>query len=791
MLALVVTLLLFCSLGESDPAGSASTTDSGSGELTPITEEEAVCPTKTKTLHLVAMAPFPNPIRELSPGWAGGPAVIPGSQLAVKHINSRCDILEGFKLELLVANSGCDVITKVHEGFFKELFGKSGSNQVIGIVGPGCSDSTIHLASLIAYNGVSLINIAPSATSPLLVNKTKYPNTFRPIPSNLGYIQMYLELIRQKNYKGVAILYEAERLVHVTTETRFQKSLKENNISARSYGLFDSQIPLIEIKNTHRIIFVFGGASISRKLMCLAKHENMIHDDYQFIFSERRLDHFKVNVSFSLNKIDYKCSKEDMLKAVTGILLSGIRLIREDKETPLISGMDYNQFEKEYKVMLNAYKNQLNLSKVVETQHQSGYYDSTWAFALSFNASMQNSNFSLDNYKYGHHEMTNIIREEMLKVNFQGVRGTVHFNSTTLDGEGVTVLEMFQIMHEKPRLIGVFDPRREARKQLNLSDESLLIEQSHFNLVSVSSPTYVVAIMFTILVAMTIITVTFHVANTKWIRFMKATSPALNHIIFSGCYLYLLSVLFLTIQEEIKRGLNFNDTHSNLYVYYGVFCSAVIWCESIAPTLILGTICAKTWRVYRIFSHSSASFIKHLEDFRLVLFICVLLVVDTIFNITWNLVNPWSAAKAEQQELSVGIVCRCDKVLIWSLCLACQKALLLLVVVYLSILTRRIPKREYKQTKYTNALVYILMFIGSIAIPVYLILYGSTKIHLATVSYLALSIKGIASVAVCTVLIFLPPLKLIFKAKWKAHRFESETMTQTLSVTHSFSVNHK
>ena len=66
------------------------------------------CLTKKTKLYLIAMAPFRDSKLGLKPSWESGPAVIPGIQVAVRHINSRCDVLKGYRLELVVANSGCN-----------------------------------------------------------------------------------------------------------------------------------------------------------------------------------------------------------------------------------------------------------------------------------------------------------------------------------------------------------------------------------------------------------------------------------------------------------------------------------------------------------------------------------------------------------------------------------------------------------------------------------------------------------------------------------------------------------
>lgn len=693
--------------------------------------------------------------------------MIPGSQVAVQHINSRCDILEDYELKLQVNDSGCNIISKATISTIENLFHRP-NERVIGIIGPGCSEAAIVIGKLVAHDSVSLLNIAPSATSPALVNVTEFPNTFRPVVSSLGFIDMYADFVQLKNFISVCILYEAERPFHIETANKFQKRLQQSNVTFSSFGMIQTFIPLHDIMNKYRIIFVFAGGGLSSKLMCLAFHEKMLYPTYQFIFNDRRLNHFVKEVSLNHAGIILKCNKEVMQRATVGIILNLVRLTRKDQNKTLESGMNYTQFYEDYQATLELYKQELNLSNVVATEHQSGYYDSTWALALSLDASIPRLeaelNKSLSDYKWGEKNMTEIIRSELLEVNFEGIRGRVQFSNRTLDGKNVTVIDMFQVqMKGYVKEVAVYNPIYSEGSKLLVFDplnKSIFIDDE-FNEEIISPPLYVEIIVFITISITTLSTVIFHILNSLWTsaKSMKVTSPSLNHLIFSGCYLYILSILFKSLQL-------LPETHHP--VFFGVRCSSFIWCESIALTLIFTTICVKTWRVFRIFSHASAKVITDLNDTRLILYVCAVLLIDVVFNVVWNTINPWSRYRVAFDQLRVRVVCNCDNIIVWLSCLLTQKALLTFVVLYLSIITRRIPKREYKQTKSTNALVYSLIFLYFFTIPLHLILLSKTSVSLVTVSYIALCVKNIMCVVLCTVFIFLPPVLPILRSKWKA-----------------------
>lgn len=74
---------------------------------------------------------------------------------------------------------------------------------------------------------------------------------------------------------------------------------------------------------------------------------------------------------------------------------------------------------------------------------------------------------------------------------------------------------------------------------------------------------------------------------------IKANSPHLNHLIFFGCYLTVMGTMLYIIRQKIDA-----DIDSNL-------CVTVSWFFSVGTSLIIGTVCMKTWRLYRIIYTSS------------------------------------------------------------------------------------------------------------------------------------------------------------------------------------------
>ena len=736
---------------------------------------------KTKTVSLLVMAPFPD-ATGLDPGRETGPIVIPASIAAANSINARCDMLGDYWVRLLVADSGCDIISKPVSSLLSVLFDPE--HHVAGIIGPSCSEATIELGALLAHPAISLLHISPSATSLELLDQAKFPNTFRALGSSRGFVTMYLALIRNLEIKKVAIFFEHVSSVQATAANDFHQRIMDEHVDTdvNVLGISNFLIPLEQIQNQYRLVFVFGGEEIARKLLCLAFHKGMTFPDYQFIFSEIILQDIRrsTNVSVNVNGKVLECTggAGDMTTASMGIILSLPVLIRRDTNNTLIDNQTTDDFYDTYWNIKTEYEVQTGLHvPVIEiNNHQTTYYDSMWAFALALNASIprfeSELGVSLGDYSYGHPNMTNIIRHELLDVEFEGTRGIVDFSNETLDGEDIMLIEV-TIVENSPTqfaFVAVFDPI--GNSSISFRNREAIIPDS-FDQSLIAPPIYVETVVL-IIVALTAITlVVFHTVNLKWtgMRSIKVSSPLLNNLIFLGCYLYLLSILFVSFNHVV------GDQNQ---IIFAVKCGGFMWCESIALSLIFGTICIKSWRIRRIFSRSSTlirmrsrndtsrkekcnPFATH----SLILYICAIVLLDVTFQVSWNVIDPWFM-RTRRVGHNIHLSCDCDYISIWVSLLIGQKAVLTIVVLYLSIATRNVHRKEYNHTKSTNALVYIYIFMNGLLSSMSVLLLNSSNLSFVTFGYLAICLKNILSVIMCTLLVFLPPVLPILKEKWRS-----------------------
>ena len=74
---------------------------------------------------------------------------------------------------------------------------------------------------------------------------------------------------------------------------------------------------------------------------------------------------------------------------------------------------------------------------------------------------------------------------------------------------------------------------------------------------------------------------------------MKLGSPYVNILIIVGAVVYYILVILLGVDENVAS-----------YSTVDELCHARVWLAIIGFSLLYGTIFAKTWRIYYIFSHT-------------------------------------------------------------------------------------------------------------------------------------------------------------------------------------------
>ena len=732
-------------------------------------------PEKNKTINFLVLGPYPDTTPGFSPSWSGGPAVIAAARLARDHINNRTDILPDYRIELLEDDSGCRVFSKTVIAFAKYI--ASGIN-LAGIVGPGCSDAAEILALVLAKPRVNVIQIAPSATSPALVSPV-YFTTYRILSSSLRYAETFMELIQHNCWMRIASLYDGERENFQIAFRAFRRTISSKfliNCSrlpvsptlAFESAIYEKFYPISELTlNRARIIFVFASTPRAKQLMCLAYMKNMVYPNYQWLFHDRSLSGFLEKVKVTNDGVNYTCSTEDMIEATKGIILNNyiLRAVDKNKRTFPVN-VSYNDYIIEYETYYKQLLKELDITTAdVSTsgpKWATTYYDAMWAFAIALDKSMPDlheKGLSLSNYTLGRGDITEVVIEKLNnEVDFHGVTGQVKFESTRDSPTAINITSVVcsnnYCNKTKDIPVGIFD----GRNLIITTTERTFINDT-FETTSIKVPVVIGSLILAVTALILIIIISLQLVITVYHSFkpIKATSPNLSHLIFSGCYLNLMSVIVFVSK----------DTFDLDSVVYGVFCNLSTTSISFGFTLVFGTICAKIWRVYRIFRHFRTDRASGaISDTSLIFFVVFLLFLDVLLTSSWVLFDPWLRSTTDKfvgTLIEIRSTCSCHHLVKWLAVLIAYKGVVTLVLLFLAILNRGIQRKDFKHTKNVSMFVYTVVLLTGIILPLFLIL---SKIDM-TLSFIVMSIFLLATVCCCIAFIFLPPVIPLIKLKTK------------------------
>eukprot|EP00731_Ephydatia_muelleri_P008986 Em0004g1324a len=164
----------------------------------------------------------------------------PAPNLQVQEINNRTDILTNYKLELIVADDGCNISWK----------------------------SIISLINNLYYE--ALINVH-LGSAPELGNRVLYPYSFGINPPTSIQIDAVVALFMRNNWTRAAVLYNPDMLVDYNSFRLFQ-----NKISGKADLSFVSPanpdyLPLVALKSTFvRVIVAFLRGETLGRALCVA-----------------------------------------------------------------------------------------------------------------------------------------------------------------------------------------------------------------------------------------------------------------------------------------------------------------------------------------------------------------------------------------------------------------------------------------------------------------------------------------------------------------------------------------
>uniref|UniRef100_A0A672KWU2 Gamma-aminobutyric acid type B receptor subunit 1-like n=1 Tax=Sinocyclocheilus grahami TaxID=75366 RepID=A0A672KWU2_SINGR len=568
---------------------------------------------------------------------------------------------------------------------------------------PGCSSVSTLVAE--AARMWNLIVFSYGSSSPALSNRQRFPTFFRTHPSATLHNPTRVRLFQKWGWTKIATIQQTTE-VFTSTLDDLEERVKEAGIeiSVRQSFLTD---PAVAVKNLKRqdarIIVGLFYETEARKVFCEVFKEKLYGKKYVWFLIGWYADNW-----FKIKDPAINCTVENMTEAVEGHVTTEIVMLNPET----VRGAS-NLTSQEFLAQLMSRLGGKNPEETGGFQEAPLAYDAVWALALALNktvAPLRAKSWALEDFNYNNKEITAEIYRALNTSSFEGVSGHVVFDA---QGSRMAWTLIEQLQGGSYKKIGYYDSTKG-----NLS----------------------------------------WYGNDKWIgkrnQYIQNSQPYLNNMTAVGCVLALAAVFPLGID-----GLHIQRSQ------FPVVCQFRLWLLGLGFSLAYGSMFTKIWWVHTVFTKKDEKKEKrkHLEPWKLYATVAVLLAIDVLSLLIWQIMDPLHITvekftkEAPKEDLDVLIQpllehCSSEKMNTW--------------LGKYPTLTHSVHKYEYIIT-IINMMFFCLFFVlCMITAPVTMILSSQQD---ASFAFASLAI--IFSVYITLVVLFVPKIRrLITRGEWQSEQ---------------------
>ncbi|KAM4601346.1 gamma-aminobutyric acid type B receptor subunit 1 isoform 1-T1 [Polymixia lowei] len=707
--------------------------------------------TGKKKLYIGALFP-------MSGGWPGGQACLPSAQMALDLVNNRSDILPDYELELIHYDSMCDPGEAT-----KLLYDLLYTEPIKIVLMPGCSGVSTLVAE--AARMWNLIVLSYGSSSPALSNRQRFPTFFRTHPSATLHNPTRVQLFQKWKWTRIATIQQTTE-VFTSTLDDLEQRVKEAGIeiSVRQSFLTD---PAVAVKNLKRqdarIIVGLFYETEARKVFCEVFKEKLYGKKHVWFLIGWYADNW-----FKIKDPAINCTVENMTEAVEGHVTTEIVMLNPET----IRGAS-NLTSQEFLAALMSRLGGKNPEETGGFQEAPLAYDAVWALALALNktvAPLKAKGRRLEDFNYNNHDITAEIYRALNTSSFEGVSGHVVFDA---QGSRMAMTLIEQLQGGSYKKIGYYDS-----SQKNLSwfgndvwigagppaDRTVVIEEFRF----LSQKLFAAVSVFAGLgILLGIVCLTFNIYNGN-VRYIQNSQPYLNNMTAVGCMMALAAVFPL--------GIDGHHIHSS---QFPVVCQFRLWLLGLGFSLAYGSMFTKIWWVHTLFTkkEDKKEKKKHLEPWKLYATVGVLLAIDFLSLMIWQIMDPLHITvekftkEAPKGDLDVLIQpllehCSSEKMNTWLGVVYGYKGLLLLLGIFLAYETKSVSTEKINDHRAVGMAIYNVAVLCMITAPVTMILTSQQD---ASFAFASLAI--VFSAYITLVVLFVPKMRrLITRGEWQSEQ---------------------
>ena len=481
-----------------------------------------------------------------------------------------------------------------------------------------------------------------------------------------------------------------------------------------------------------------------------------------------------MGITFEHEGTTFNCSGTDLLQAMENFIVINFSYephVSIWNKTG-ISGLTYPQYKQEYARAIQRYNTGFYGAPVRNadtTLWGNPFHDAVWILALALNATdtrLKKYNKSLCEFGYGQPSITNMIQEDISRLDFLGVGGRIVYNNFSRFTPGV--VKIWQVVSKTSQPLGSFNEDGILEITWLNNCTFLHLQEQKYQLSSVPSVIFLV-----LSVVAFFITAVFNVLNIIFQHHesVKASSHRLNHLAYAGVYLLSVTVIMLTLNEGFSLPLSVKS----------IICNSVPWVSSIGFTAVYATVAVKLFRIYRLLivavqNLQKPSESKMMKDSILFAVIALLIVPDILICAVWQSLDPINVKSLTliQKDMTEVVYVTYEScflhssrnILPWLLSIFIYNGMLSCIVPFIAFLTRSISVRNF-QTGNILLLSALQFILCGVSLPTLAItnMYTSEYADFILDMYIITCVLLSCFVYLCMFLLFLPPLYPVIKVK--------------------------
>ncbi len=557
-------------------------------------------------LRLLSLLPYPNyPTTREQPAFDGGPALYIASQFAVEVINNRTDILPGYTVELIQGDCGCDLINTMEISLFEHII--YNELNIHGVVGPGCSESTLFLGRQIAQPAFEVLSLS-LAGSEELGDRIDHPNSYSAIDSAHLYVEAIEAIVKSNKWESVSVFHDLSRNFFTSIRTQLEPEETNSTTPYHFMSVFagnlrytsSHSLPL-QCEPVSRITVFLASADVIRELICLFATQEQFHDvvypHFQFVIVNRTPQSIIKDTSFLFGNQTINCTASQISDRLNGSVFLEYRFIPSNLNVTTATGMTYTQFETLYKQRLKEFNDNNAIinsdEEILESVWGSVYFDSTWALALALNNSrnelMEAIGLELSQYRPGHSNATAIMRKELERIEFNGVSGNFTIGSNGFVKRLVDIRQFFNGQFQRH---DHYDSTTGNISNFEHEEEGVDYIEWNFKRELVSDSVKG-ALLICLILFFTLLIFAIHIVSTLNTNHpsIKATNPKLYHFSYVGTYIQSTATIIYIVGDTLGVGKHCFLLHFSVVAL------------STGSVLVFAALTAISFRIYRIFVH--------------------------------------------------------------------------------------------------------------------------------------------------------------------------------------------